>query len=375
MALMDFNERLDAIRAEIREQGIDLLLGFHDGSHFSGGSNACLILSGVRTMGEAVALLPQDGEGTLVVTPAWEAERAAGLAPHMRVAGADDIARGLVQALTRHSAARLGVAGLASLPWPTAERVSGCLPAKARPADDLLLLHARRKTTEEIVHARRATQIAERGYERMLELVRPGLREDELAVELRWYMKTLGAEDNFFMLNSGPHNRAVAPCSSRKLEHGDFVLTELSPVYQSQMTQICRTVYLGQASDEQKASYVLLSRGLEAGLNAARPGRPMADVCNAVDAMMEAEGYGEYCRPPWLRLRRRGHGLGFSSSLPGDVGPDNAMVLEPGMVFVLHPNQYLPKTGYMMCGEPVLITDTGAVALTERRAELAEVAL
>ena len=85
--------------------------------------------------------------------------------------------------------------------------------------------------------------------------LRPGVREDDLAVELRWYMKSLGAEDNFLMLNAGPHNKAVQPCSSRRMEAGDLLLTELSPIYRGQMTQICRTIVMGRASEAQKRCY------------------------------------------------------------------------------------------------------------------------
>ena len=54
---------------------------------------------------------------------------------------------------------------------------------------------------------------------------------------------------------------------------------------------------------------------------------------------------------------------------------DNATVLEPGMVFMIHPNQYLPETGYLLCGEPVLMTADGAQPLTREYAALAEVAV
>ena len=65
----------------------------------------------------------------------------------------------------------------------------------------------------------------------------------------------------------------------------------------------------------------------------------------------------------------------FGSGLPGDVAPDNDIVLEEDMFFVIHPNQYLPETGYMMCGEPTLITATGAETLTRNMARLYEVAV
>jgi Xaa-Pro dipeptidase len=48
-------------------------------------------------------------------------------------------------------------------------------------------------------------------------------------------------------------------------------------------------------------------------------------------------------------------------------------VFEKNSVFVMHPNQYLPDTGYFMCGEPVIITDSGAQPLTSRMGELGSI--
>jgi Xaa-Pro aminopeptidase len=94
----------------------------------------------------------------------------------------------------------------------------------------------------------------------------------------------------------------------------------------------------------------------------------MSEVCRAINAVLEAQGYGEYCHPP--HIRRRGHGLGFASVMPGDVSLDNATVLEPDMLFMIHPNQYLPETGYLLCGEPVLMAAHGAEVLTKVQASL-----
>ena len=104
---------------------------------------------------------------------------------------------------------------------------------------------------------------------------------------------------------------------------------------------------------------------MNTGIGAARPGVPMAAVCRAINRVLEAEGYGEYCHPP--HIRRRGHGLGFGSIRPGDVSLDNDTMLDRGMVFMIHPNQHLPETGYLLCGEPVLLTADGAEPLTRWR--------
>jgi len=55
------------------------------------------------------------------------------------------------------------------------------------------------------------------------------------------------------------------------------------------------------------------------------------------------------------------------------VSLDNDVLLKPGMVFMVHPNQYLPETGYLLCGEPVMIMPEGAQPLTRACAALAEV--
>jgi hypothetical protein len=75
--LMDSADALRAIRREIGEQSIDLLLGFHDGAHFIEKPNAVMVLAGFKSLGNALVILPREDEATLVVTPPWDGERAA----------------------------------------------------------------------------------------------------------------------------------------------------------------------------------------------------------------------------------------------------------------------------------------------------------
>src|SRR6185295_5859668 len=189
-----------------------------------------------------------------------------------------------------------GIAGLPFARWEIAGRVSDLLPA-AGEADAVVFDAAAVKTDEEIANAREATRIAELGYTRLLQLARPGVSEDELAVALRSYTKSLGADDNFLLLCAGPTNPAVAPSNGRKLQSGDTLVVELTPSYHGQLAQICRTAVLGRASDDLRRKYELLVRGMNAGIAAAQPGVRMAEVCRAINGVLEAEGFGEYCHP------------------------------------------------------------------------------
>ena len=88
---------------------------------------------------------------------------------------------------------------------------------------------ARIRSPEELAAAQKATAIAEQGYEHMLECVRPGMREFELAAELYCRMKQLGAEDNFLLLSASQHNLAVRAAGGRVLDVGDIILSEITP--------------------------------------------------------------------------------------------------------------------------------------------------
>jgi Xaa-Pro dipeptidase len=122
-----------------------------------------------------------------------------------------------------------------------------------------------------------------------------------------------------------------------------------------------------------REKFAILQDAMSAGLEAGRAGATVADLTRAINGVIAKAGYADYCRPPYMRVR--GHGLGITSDRPGDIVESNARVLEAGMVFVMHPNQYLPESGYLMCGEPVVVTDRGARALSERPAQLDVIAV
>lgn len=367
---MTFEQRLAAIRAGLEASRLDCVIALHDGAHFIEKPDPVMVLTGFKALGPVAAVLDRAGAASLVVTPSWDAERASETCANTKIVPADDVIAGLAKAIGSPGAA-IGVAGLAATPYGTARRFLDVMP-QAQPADAIVFKPAQRKTATELAHAREATRIAELGYRHLLDIARPGISEDELAMELRWHSKSLGAEDNFVLLCAAPHNRAVAPSNGRRMQAGDIIVCEITPSYRGQLAQICRTIVLGEAPPLLRRKYELVMTSMSAGFNAAKPGATMADICRAMNAVLEAEGYAEFCHPP--HIRRRGHGLGFGSIGPGDVALDNATVLEPDMLFMIHPNQYLPETGYLLCGEPAVVTAHGAQALTRQQAALAEIA-
>jgi Xaa-Pro aminopeptidase len=188
-----------------------------------------------------------------------------------------------------------------------------------------------------------------------------------VAGELETFMREMGAEDNFQLMSASQHNRLVHAPTNRVLEVGDILLGEITPAVEGEFIQICRTAVIGKPTALQLEKFALLDAGLRAGMKAAVPGTPVKAVVEAINKPIADAGYEKYTKPPYMRTR--GHSMSLGSMEP-EIAPDRDHVLEKGMVFVMHPNQYIPDTGYMMCGEPVIITDHGAEPLTSKMGQL-----
>jgi Xaa-Pro dipeptidase len=371
----DGQKRIEAVRAQMDERGLDLLLVLGTGRHHFIGANLCWWLSGVRQLGrDAMVALPRDGEPVLLTSPSWDDARCRRRGWIADVVAVDDVP-GALGALVRERgwrAARAGVAGRGTASPSAAAGLAAAFASPPPDADDAVLAVASVHDSLALASIERAVEMAQAGYRRMCEVARPGMREFELAAEADGYMRSLGADDNFLLISAAQHNRAVHAPTDRELSVGDVILGEISPSVDGQFAQICRSAVIGEADERQLACYEVLSEAFAAGLECAGPGVPVAEVTRAVNAVVARHGYEEYTRPPYMRTR--GHAMGLGVLTPADVSEGSDVVLATGMAFVLHPNQYFPEAGYFLCGDEVVITDDGARALSSELPALDSIA-
>ena len=366
---MAARERLSLLNARMHEAGLELFVAVSTSFHNFLDADPVFVLTGFRPMGECAVLVGLN-DASLIVTPPWDAERARQRSGFTRVVPAVRLGEAVKAVAARFNAkpGKIAAAGAGALPLGSYREVMAAVGGKPQDGDDMLLKVAGIKTKDEIDDARTATRIAEKGYERLLEVTRPGMHEFELAAELYCHMKSLGADENFLLMSASQHNQAVRAPSRRILEKGDIILGEISPSYNGQFSQICRSAVIGPATEQQLEKFDILKRAMAVGKKAGAAGATAADAARGMNGVIGQAGYADYCRPPFMRVR--GHGLGNLSSLPGDIDTANDTTLETDMVFVMHPNQYFPDVGYLLCGEPVRVTKKGCEALSEREAEL-----
>jgi Xaa-Pro aminopeptidase len=262
---------------------------------------------------------------------------------------------------------KVAVAGGNLQPRAIADAWPGMLGAAPPSAEKLIVDTSKIRDEWSLNCTRRGVAIAERGYDNLLATTKPGMREYELAANLEASMREQGAEDNFQLMSASQHNQAGHFPTDRVLERGDLILAEITPAVEGEFIQICRSCVLGTPTPLQYEKFALLRGALEAGMHAAKPGVSVTEIVDVINAPIAAAGYERYCKPPFMRTR--GHSMGLGSMEP-EIAPGYEHHMQENMVFVMHPNQYIPETGYLMCGEPVIITPEGAVVLTSRMGEL-----
>jgi len=339
--------------------GLDLLVCYTDAQHSMGGPiDSVRWLSGFKAMAESVLLLPRDDEPTLLVTPAWDVGRA------RRRSVIDRIVE--FRQLEVSKTARVGFVGGARCTRERREALASDFESIDFDREFADLTKIRDEL--EIRNVIRATEVAEQAYDHMLAYVRPGLREHQMVGELSAHLRSLGADDNFLLVAASRQHAAIRVPGDRILDAGDVILGEISPSIDGDFSQICKTAVLGGPSSVQRDRFELLVESLHAGLRTGRSGVTVSETVRAMNEPLVREGFGDYCRQPFMRAR--GHGLGMGSRAPGDISADNETVLEAGMLFVIHPNQFLPGSGYLMVGAPVVVTADGLRPLTQRQPSL-----
>ncbi len=351
------------------EEGLQALVCCSSGVHSFIEMDPVWYTTGFKPLGPSGLVVAPDVDPVLHLQPSWDARRAEETSD-VEVRPSADLFGALAKSLAAAGApaAAIGVCGVEKLSRDDVRQLDATIGSGWRDFDEGARQVGVRKDEHERELVRRATWIAEEGYRHALEELRPGMREHELAGRLDVLMRELGADDNFLIVSASQHNRSVHAPGDRILAEGDILLAEISPSYQGAFAQICRTAVIGEVSTTLSDGYALLREAYQCGLRAARPGATMGAVVEAVNEPIAAAGFDEFCRPPYMRTR--GHGMGIGSPFPISVAADSPIVLEEGMTFVLHPNQYLPPTGYLLCGDHVAVGAGGAEPLSARLARL-----
>ncbi len=366
---MSTDSKLIKVLVLMQQKSLDALIVYSNGTSHILRPAYFHFLSGIHPLGPNNAvIISRDGKAILLVEPEWDAARASRKSWLNDVRGSSNFT-GDLENILRALNIR-GTIGIASLNEMT-EAVYSVVSrvATVKPADAIIETMAREKDDSRINNVKKSAQIADAGFKALLENTQVGVREYELAAEAGYAMRAAGADDVFMFISTEKHNYALHSPTDKKLANGDIVIVEMAPFCDGQCVQICRSIVLGEASPILMEKYKLLTFAFEESLKQVKPGIPAYMMSRTMNKIISEAGYAEYCRPP--HMRARGHGFGAGSIAPGAlIDDDTSEMLEPYQVVVPHPNQYFPETGYLACGETVMLTETGMERLFDTETRL-----
>lgn len=216
------------------------------------------------------------------------------------------------------------------------------------------------KDEHEITILRKAAAIADEAFTHIIPLIKPGVYERDIALELDYFMRRLGAEKNAFDFIVASGIRSALPhgvASHKTIQSGELVTLDYGCVFNHYHSDITRTVAVGNVSATLQHIYRIVGQAQQAALQAIRPGLKCSDADKIAREIITAQGYGA----------NFGHGLGHGVGLAIHEEPRLSLsddtILEPGMVVTVEPGIYVPELGGVRIEDMILITAEGCERL------------
>ena len=226
------------------------------------------------------------------------------------------------------------------------------------------------KEPEELDAIRRASEVTDRTYERLVEESFAGRTEKELVWRMHQLFHESGADGLAFDIDIAAGPTAASPHAlpgDRVVQEGDLVLVDAGAVVGGYCSDCTRTFAVGEISDSLRSVYEVVREAQQAGVDAVKAGVTGRDADAAARAVIVEAGYGE----------KFGHGLGHGLGLLVHEAPylrsEWEEELAAGNVVTVEPGIYLSGVAGVRIEDLVIVTDDGCEVLTSFPKELVTV--
>jgi Xaa-Pro aminopeptidase len=223
------------------------------------------------------------------------------------------------------------------------------------------------KSPSEIGRIRRSVLANSRAFEETVPHVRPGITERDLAAELEYRMRRLGAEKPAFETIVAAGVRSALPHAqptAARLQPGQLVVVDMGAIEDGYASDMTRMLYLGTPTAKVKRTYRAVLEAQLAGIDAVRAGARTAHVDAAARHVLKRYGLDR------AFIHSTGHGLGLEIHEPPRLGKSDKGRLQAGMAITVEPGVYLEGFGGIRIEDTVVVTEKGCEILTPTSKEL-----
>jgi Xaa-Pro aminopeptidase len=352
-----FAQRREAVASALAERKLDVLLVAY--------SPNLRYLSGFTGSYGALLVLP--GQSILFTDPRYQIQAAQEASCKVRIAKGP-LVLDVLATLRKLGVGRIGYEP-ARMTCDFYDSLHSRLPLRAslEPVHGWIEELRMVKSAAEIARIRKSVATNSRAFERTLRHVKAGMRECDLAAELEYRMRRLGAEKPAFETIVAAGARSALPHAQpthARLSPGDLVVIDMGAFENGYASDMTRMLSVGAPTAEVKRMYRAVLEAQLAGVDAVSPG--VATVRVDATARKVLKGYG---LEKWF-THSTGHGLGLEIHEPPRLGKRDRNRLQPGMAITIEPGVYLEGFGGIRIEDTVLVTATGCEILTPTPKEL-----
>ncbi|WP_301108261.1 Xaa-Pro peptidase family protein [Sporosarcina sp.] len=223
------------------------------------------------------------------------------------------------------------------------------------------------KTPDEIEILKQAATIADAAFVYICSVIKAGKTELEISNELEFFMRKQGATSSSFDIIVASGERGALPhgvASAKVIEDGDFVTMDYGALYNGYISDITRTIAVGQPSAKLAEIYDVTLKAQELAVENIKPGMTGIEADAIARGYIKSKGYGEAFG------HSTGHGIGMEVHEAPALSFRSETVLVPNMAVTVEPGIYLPGIGGVRIEDDLLITETGNERLTKSTKEL-----
>ena len=222
------------------------------------------------------------------------------------------------------------------------------------------------KDHSELEALRTAVEITDNVFDEVLQLLKIGIAEKEIALELAMRYRKYGDGEAYPpIVASGPNSALPhAQPGERKLKLGDFVVVDAAAKYAGYHADMTRTVVIGEATEKHHEIYELVKKSQQAGIDIAQAGVACKEVDDATRSIIADAGYGDKF------IHSTGHGIGLEIHTYPRLSQQSTEILKENNVFTIEPGVYLTGWGGVRIEDDIVVKKNGNEVLNKTSRDL-----
>jgi Xaa-Pro aminopeptidase len=210
------------------------------------------------------------------------------------------------------------------------------------------------KDSDEIERIQQAVLLGDKVFEHIIKFIKPGMKETEVAAELEYTMKKLGAKGpSFESILAAGHRSAMChgTATDNIIKNGDTVVLDFGVIYRNYCSDMTRTIFIGEPKKELARIYDIVKKAQQAALDGIKSGMSGYDADKIARDIIAENGYEEAFG------HSLGHGVGLEIHEEPRLSEKSEDILKDGMVFSVEPGIYVEGLGGVRIEDMVVLVD------------------